>query len=92
MVRAGNQPDRRERRRLGEGTLREMRMEAHPLPFPEPERPGLLPDRIRHAHAAEVVRERGPAQERHGGCREAHAPGGGLGELGHGRRVLAKPR
>ena len=92
MVRAGQQPDRSERRRLREGALREVRVESHPLPFPEPEGAGLLPDRVRHADAAEVVRERCAPDERHGRRGEAHPPGGGLGELGHACRVLAQPR
>ena len=67
-------------------------MESHALPLSEPERPRLLPDRVRDADATEVVRERGATHERHGSCGESQAPGGGLGELGHARRVLAKPR
>ena len=68
-----------------------MRMEAHSLPLAESERPRLLPDRVRHADAAEVVRERGAPHESHGSSRETHAPGGCFGELGHTRRVLAEP-
>ena len=67
-------------------------MESHPLPFAEPERSRLLPDRVRDADATEVVRECGAPHERHRLCREAHAPGGCLGEIGHARRMLAKPR
>ena len=67
-------------------------MEPHPLPLSESERPRLLPDGIRHADAAKVVCECGAPYERDGRVREAHAPGGGLGELGHAGRVLAKPR
>ena len=69
-----------------------MGVEPHPLPLAEPERPRLLPDRVRHADAAEVVRERGAPHERDRVRREAHAPRRGLGELRHARRVLAKPR
>ena len=38
-------------------------MQSHALPLAEPERAGLLPDRVRDADAAEVVRERGAPQE-----------------------------
>ena len=69
-----------------------MRVQSHALPLSEAERSGLLPDRIRDADAAEVVRERGAPHERHRGGREAQPPGGGLGEVGDARRVLAKPR
>ena len=92
VVGAGQEPDRGERRRLGERALGEVRVQPHALPFAEPERARLLPDRVRHADAAEVVRERGASHERDGVRRQAHAPGGGLGELGHARRVLAQPR
>ncbi len=67
-------------------------MQAHALPLPESEAPRLLPDRVRHADPAEIVRERGAAHEGHGRCGEVHAPRGGLGELGHAGRVLTKPR
>ena len=67
-------------------------MESNALPLAEAEGSLLLPDRVRHADASEVVRERGAAHERDGVVREAHSPRGGLGELGHARRVLAQPR
>ena len=88
VVRAGQLPDRRQRRRLREGALREVRMEPHALPFPEAEGTRLLPDRVRHAQAADVVGKRGAPHERHGVGPEAHPPGSRLGKLGHAGRVL----
>ena len=92
MVRSGQEPDRRKRGRVCERALREVRMEPDALPLAESQRAGLLPDRIGHADAAEVMCERGASHERDGGVWEAHTPGGGLGELRHARRVLAQPR
>ena len=92
VMRAGEDADRRERRRLGERALGEVRMEPHTLPLPETERTGFFPDRIRHTHTAEVVRKRGTTEERHGRGREVQAPGGGLCEVGDAGRVLAQPR
>ena len=67
-------------------------MEPHTFPVSEAERPRLLPDRVRHAHATEVAHERGATHERHGSRRQAQAPGGSLRELCHCRRMLAEPR
>ena len=67
-------------------------METHALPLSESEWAWLLPDRVRHTDPAEVVRERGTAHERDGRVRQPQAPGSGLGEIGHARRVLAQPR
>ena len=67
-------------------------MEADSLPLPESEWSGLLPDRIRHAHAAQVVCQRGVAQAGHGSRRQPDPPGGGLRQLGHPGGVAAKPR
>ena len=92
VVRAGQHPDRSELPRLREGALREVRVEPHAFPLSEAEPSGFLPDRVRHADAAEVVRERGAPNERHGGCRQSEPPGGGLREIGNTRRVLAQPR
>ena len=66
MVGAGEQPDRSESLRLGERALGEVRMQPHALPLAEPERPGLLPDRVRDADAAEVGRKRRTPEERDG--------------------------
>src|SRR5581483_7153530 len=45
--------DRTERLRLRERALGEVRVQADALPVPEPERAGLLPDRVRDADPAE---------------------------------------
>ena len=64
VVRAGQRADRGQRRRVRERALGEVRVQAHALPVAEPERPGLLPDRVRHADAAEVERQRGAPHAR----------------------------
>src|SRR5438874_9914903 len=69
-----------------------MRVEPHPLPLSEAQPSGFLPGCVRHADAAEVVRERGPPHECHGSFRQSETPGRGLREIGYTRRVLAKPR
>ena len=91
VVGAGEKTDRGESPRLGERALGEVRMQPHAFPLAEAERPGLLPDRVRDADPAEVGRERGAPQERDGLRRQAQAPGGGLGEVGDGGRMLAEP-
>ena len=92
VVGAGEAADRRERRRLREGALAEVRMEAHALPLAEPERAGLLPDGVRDAHAAEVARERRAPHGVHLAGGEAEAPRRRLGEVGDAGRVLPEPR
>ena len=66
VVRAGQDPDRSELTRLREGALREVRVQSYSLPLSESKAPRFLPDRVRHADAAEVVRECGMPKERHG--------------------------
>ena len=68
-----------------------MRVEPDPLPLSEAEPSGFLPDRIRHADAAEILRERCASQERYGSRRQSQTPRGGLCEIGDAGRVLAKP-
>ena len=79
----GDCAERRQRVRELEHALRQVGIEANALPLACPERPGLVPDRIRHPEAAEVVDEPGPAQ-----ClllvgTEAEDAAGGRGELGY---------
>ena len=92
VVRARDLADRCERRGLREGAFGEVRVQPHALPLSERERGGLLPDRVRHADAAEVMGERGAPDGRDVVLVEVRAPGGGLGKLGDGRAVLAQPR
>ena len=57
----GDRAERRERGRLLQHALGEVRVQPHPLPLAGAERPRLVPDRVRDAEPPEVVR-RAPAR------------------------------
>ena len=78
----GDRAERRERRRLMEHALGQVRVEADALPLAGSERAGLVPDRVRDAEPPEVVDEPGAAQRAHLAVREA--------ELYAGRRLRAR--
>jgi hypothetical protein len=92
VVGTGDPADRCERGGLREGTFGEVRVQPNALPFAEPECGGLLPDRVWHAYAAEVVGERCAPEERHFVLVQVRPPRGSLGELRDGRAVLTQPR
>jgi hypothetical protein len=55
-------PQRRQRGRLVQHALGQVRVHPDPLPVARAERPGPVPDRVRDPEAAEPVHEPGPAQ------------------------------
>jgi len=57
----GDAAERGERLGLVEHALGHVGMHAHALPLAGAERAGLVPDRVRHAEATEVVHEAGAA-------------------------------
>src|SRR5215210_5844853 len=57
----GDAAERREGFGLVEHALGDVGMHAHALPLAGTERAGLVPDRVRHAEAAEAVHEAGAA-------------------------------
>ena len=67
-------------------------MQTYAFPLAEAERPRLLPDRVRHADAPQVVREGGAPKQCDGVRRQLQPPGGRLGKVRHVGRVLAEPR
>ena len=64
---------RRERRRLAQHALGQVRVQPHALPLAGAERPALVPDRVRDPEPAEVVHEPGAAQRPHLGLGQARA-------------------
>jgi hypothetical protein len=91
VVSAGQRADLRERLRVRERALGVVRVQAHALPVAQSERPRLLPDRVRHADAAEIERERRTPHLCDLAGREVQAPCRSLGQLRHGLGVSAQP-
>jgi hypothetical protein len=58
-----DRPERRERRRLVQHPLGQVRVQPHPLPLAGSQRARLVPDRVRDTQAPEVVDERGAPQQ-----------------------------
>ena len=74
MVGAGQRRQRRERAGALEHALGVVRVQADALPLGRAQRPGLVPDPVRHGHPAEVVQEARGADLRHLGPRAAERP------------------
>ncbi len=58
----GDRAERGERLGLVKHPLGDVGVESDPLPFAGPERPGLVPNRVGHAEAAEVMDQTGAAE------------------------------
>jgi hypothetical protein len=79
--------ERRQRGRLVQHPLGQVRVHPDPLPLTRAERPGPVPDRVRHAQPAEPVHEPGPAQRPHLLRRQPEPAAGLLGQFRHRDRV-----
>ena len=82
---------RRERFRLPQHALGQVRVQPHPLPLARSERPGLVPDRVRDAEPSEAVDEPG-APQRRSMLQQSVLGRGPRRELGDGLRVAEHER
>ncbi len=65
-------------------------MHSHPLPFPCPQRPALVPDRVRYSEAAQAVDHRGTPERSNLDIVQAELPGRACGELRDRPRVAER--
>ena len=79
----GDCAKRLQRVRELEHALGQVGMEADALPLTRPERPGFVPDRIRHPETAQVVNEPRPTQHPLLRGVKPKDAAGGRGKLGH---------
>ena len=79
--------ERRQRRRLVQHALGQVRVQPDPFPLARAQRPGPVPDRVRHAQPAEPVYEPGSAQREHLLERQPEAPAGFFGQFRHRGRM-----
>ena len=67
-------------------------MQPDPFPLARAEPAGLVPDRVRHADAADVVDQAGAPQRAHLGLCKPEVPGRHRREVGDRRRVAQRVR
>ena len=92
VVRRREQPDPSQRFGPVEDPLHVVDVQPHAFAVGGGERSGLVPHRARHAEAADVVDERGAADERRLGGREVQQRGRGLDEVGGAATVAGEVR